>query len=571
MKTIFRTFGFAAFSSLIASAAAPASAADYIVTPLQDVPYGFKEYYVSGINAAGTVVGSVFRLDSTTAVTWDASGAVTALFPGDSGESSASAINSSGQVLGYYYGPYLWQDGVLSTINIDPAIRFPAPTLLNDFGRVAGTGLFTDGATYQYRAYMVNGGITVDLGTLPGRTTSVATGINNAGDVVGYSYTSASDAHAVLWRSGAIIDLGTLPGQSVSEAYAINDNGRVVGRSGDRLFTWENNVMVDLGSIAAGAVMQPAAINGNGDIVGTARFPANNSATPFLWKNAVFTDLGAVVGTTGCAAVGINDNGHIAIGCAYPDGGYRLTPAAPATDLTIAMAGSPGSLVVGTPFTYTLTVGNGGSQSATNVIVTDALPASVTLVSATASQGSCSGTAVVNCALNTLAGGASVTVQLTVVANVSGQLLNSASVNGAEPENNTFNNTAAVSVYVSSATADLAVSMTASASAVKRLSNLTYTISVYNGGPAGATGVILTDVLPSGMKFVSATASPGVCSGTSTVSCNLGSLANTQHATVSITVQARSRGLFTNTARVSSAVTDGNGVNNSASVTTTVK
>jgi probable HAF family extracellular repeat protein len=69
-----------------------------------------------------------------------------------------------------------------------------------------------------------------DLGTLPSGNESGATGINNRGQVVGYSGT-ASGSHAFLWQDGKMTDLGTLPGGDFSMANDINDRGQVVGSS----------------------------------------------------------------------------------------------------------------------------------------------------------------------------------------------------------------------------------------------------------------------------------------------------------------------------------------------------
>lgn len=568
-----RTFRSAFISSLLAFGAAPAPAADYIVTPLQDVPSGYEDIYVSGIGSTGTISGYAFRLDSYTAVIWDGAGVATSLFPGDSGESTAYDVNASGQVLVNYYGPYIWQDGVATPISVNVSAQpLYGPDAMNDAGDVTGTGYFLVDSSYQRHAFVVRDGVTVDLGVLPGATASWSTGINNAGDVVGYSYTPDNLSRAVLWRDGAIVNLGTLSGQTSSTATAVNDNGRVVGSSGTRMFTWENGVMTDLGGFGAGAVMNPRAINNHGDIVGQVSYPASNTSKAFLWSNGVFTDLDAVLGYSGgCDAVDINDAGQIAIGCGYGRGVFRLTPSTPTTDLTLTMTHTTGSIVIGTPFTYTLNIGNAGSLVASNVIVSDALPAGLTLVSATTTQGNCSGSAVVTCSLNAIAGGATAAVQITVVANVTGSVTNSANVSGSEVETNTFNNAASNSVYIVAANADMGVTLSASASSVKRLSNFTYTISVRNNGPANATGVKVTDSLPSGMSFVSASTTQGSCSGTTTVTCDLGAMANASNATVKITVQARTRGTFTNTAKVSADQPDSVLGSNSSSVTVSVR
>src|SRR5262249_51185052 len=99
---------------------------------------------------------------------------------------------------------------------------------------------------------------------------------------------------------------------------------------------------------------------------------------------------------------------------------------------------------------------------------------------------------------------------------------------------------------------------------------LTYTLTAHNEGPSPATNVVVGDPLPAGVTFVSANASQGTCDGTSTVSCSLGTLASGASATVTIVVRTPAAGTLTNTATVSSDVTDPAGTNNSATATTTV-
>lgn len=73
--------------------------------------------------------------------------------------------------------------------------------------------------------------------------------------------------------------------------------------------------------------------------------------------------------------------------------------------------------------------------------------------------------------------------------------------------------------------------------------NVTYTLTVTNSGPGPATNVVLTDTLPANMVFVSATPSQGSCSGTTTITCNLGTINNGANATVTIVVQAKAAGI----------------------------
>ncbi len=118
---------------------------------------------------------------------------------------------------------------------------------------------------------------------------------------------------------------------------------------------------------------------------------------------------------------------------------------------------------------------------------------------------------------------------------------------------------------------DLAISKSAGAGPFFASRNITYAIGVTNNGPASATSVTVTDAVPPGTTFVSATPSQGSCAGTSTVTCNLGTIASSASASVSLTVTPHVAGPLSNTAIVSSPENDTNPTNNSATSNVTVR
>ncbi|HEV7572939.1 MAG TPA: DUF11 domain-containing protein [Thermoanaerobaculia bacterium] len=100
--------------------------------------------------------------------------------------------------------------------------------------------------------------------------------------------------------------------------------------------------------------------------------------------------------------------------------------------------------------------------------------------------------------------------------------------------------------------------------------NLNYTITVLNTGLGTATGIVVTDILPAGTTFVSATPSLGSCTGTATVSCALPVLATGATATINLVVKSSSSpGTVTNTATVTAKQVDANPANNSSTLTIT--
>jgi uncharacterized repeat protein (TIGR01451 family) len=115
----------------------------------------------------------------------------------------------------------------------------------------------------------------------------------------------------------------------------------------------------------------------------------------------------------------------------------------PSADVGVLMVGSPEPVLVAGTLTYTLTVQQPGPSPASNVVLTDVLPAGVVFQSADSSQGSCiesSGT--VTCFVGDLASNATVTINIWVTVLTPGTITNVASVSANEDDPQTTNNTA---------------------------------------------------------------------------------------------------------------------------------
>jgi uncharacterized protein (TIGR03437 family) len=118
-------------------------------------------------------------------------------------------------------------------------------------------------------------------------------------------------------------------------------------------------------------------------------------------------------------------------------------------DLALSDTDSRDPVMVGNDLVYTLTVTNNGPDDAAAVTLADTLPSGVTLVSASASQGSCGGAGPVNCALGGLAAAAKATVTITVKSATVGSIMNRATVTSATPDLDPSNNAAAQETRVS--------------------------------------------------------------------------------------------------------------------------
>jgi len=253
---------------------------------------------------------------------------------------------------------------------------------------------------------------------------------------------------------------------------------------------------------------------------------------------------------------------------------FSLTTAVnPSADMAITMSASPSPAPRGTNFAYTLLVTNNGPTQATNVTVSDPVPATVSLVSALASQGGCTLGAVVTCALGGMNSGATATITIVVTAPaVTGLVIsNTATVTATEPDPNPANNTFTLTTPVG-ADVDLSLSMTVSPTFnVVVGATVTYTLGVFNNGPDPTTGVVVTDALLPNFTLVSATSGQGSCSGTTTVVCSVGALAKGAATTITITLRSTLVGAFTNVATVSGPDPDPSLSDNTAAQTVTFK
>jgi len=118
--------------------------------------------------------------------------------------------------------------------------------------------------------------------------------------------------------------------------------------------------------------------------------------------------------------------------------------------------------------------------------------------------------------------------------------------------------------------ADLVLTKTGATTASTN-ANVVYTITVTNNGPTGATNVAVTDTLPAGTTFVSSTTTQGSCSGTTTVTCALGTLTTGGSATITLTIKMPSApATVANTASVTASENDPNPANNTSTATTAV-
>src|SRR5262249_5243146 len=200
-------------------------------------------------------------------------------------------------------------------------------------------------------------------------------------------------------------------------------------------------------------------------------------------------------------------------------------------DLSLAKSVSNARPNVGDTVTFTITLHNSGPDPATGVQINDPLPAGLTFVSATPSQGSYDpATGVWD--LGTVNPGTPPTLTLPAVVSSPEAQNNIATVGRADQfDPKPGNNTARVTETPQQS--NQAMPKSVSTSTPNAGDTITFTVRVTNAGPDAATGVQIADPLPAGLTFVSATPSQGTYNSANGA-WTVGTLANAATATLAI-------------------------------------
>ncbi len=212
------------------------------------------------------------------------------------------------------------------------------------------------------------------------------------------------------------------------------------------------------------------------------------------------------------------------------------------------------------PITFVITVSNSnasGIDAATGVQVTDLVPAGLVIQGTpTTSQGTyVTGTGVWT--VGTLASGASATLTVIATATTTTISTNTAQVTAADqgdidstPNNSISSEDDQASVTITPRVTDIALTKTVDDSTPNRNQQVTFTLTATNQSSVGATGVQVTDLLPSGFTFVSATPSGSTTYSNTTGIWNIGSLGASASATVTIVATVAASTATSNTAQV---------------------
>jgi len=242
----------------------------------------------------------------------------------------------------------------------------------------------------------------------------------------------------------------------------------------------------------------------------------------------------------------------------------------PHADLSLVKSDSQDPVVPGAEVQYTLSVANSGPSMATQVVVTDTLPANTSFLGVTGNGWVCGESDhTMTCSRQGLSVGNAPAIYINLAAPVaSGMITNTALIGSQAIDTDPADNRASETTWVTDL-ADLSLEKVVEPGQVIPGGTLMYSLSISNAGPGLATSVVVTDTLPSGLLFQAAQSPDWDCNEFGgQVVCHL-----VQHPVgaapplILTVIVNEVRGVVTNTATVQSDVMDPDPSNNTASAT----
>ncbi|MFD2602556.1 choice-of-anchor L domain-containing protein, partial [Flavobacterium suzhouense] len=555
-----------------------------VPTFLMPIPPGvpkFTWYFGNGTGASGTNtpinnvtptlgVGQTITYTLSIKVPNDYTGTIPQLQVSYTKSADLEVINTDNQV---NYTPGTQVVYTVSVVNHGPevadpvSVAMPIPAGITNFSwtgsngssgtNVALSNVIGTLAVNQVVTYTV----TVDVPasyTGPLTTQASVTSPNTVDPVPGCSQctdtdTSLMDADVVVVNTNN--QTTYIPGSTATYTVTVTNNGPAAATNvvvnnavpaGVTNFSWSGNGV----PVTAGALNNTIGTMTVGQVVTytvTFDVPAGYNAATLVSQTVVTSDRDSDNNCPQCTDTDLN--------------------AAAAADIVVVNTNGQTTYTPGTQTTYTVTVTNNGPGVATNVNVSNAIPAGITNMTWTGTNGSVGVNVPLNNTINSLPAGATVTytVNVQIPNTFQGDLVSQTKVTSNNDPNPAC--TQCLDVDTSATpTVNLVVTNTDNQEIYTAGSNSVYTVTVTNNGPYAAANVVVTNPIPAGITAFSWTGSNG-SSGTNTALNNtIPSLAAGQTVTYTITlgVPAGYTGNLSSTASVTTTSTDPVTADNSA-------
>ncbi len=418
---------------------------------------------------------------------------------------------------------------------------------------------------------------TVNASTASGTVISDTATVNAGNQAFGASSATATDivstaAQADLALSTAATPVTVFPGNDITYTQTVTNNGPATASGITFLEAVPTNTTFASVSAPVGWTCTTPAVGGTGNV----------SCSDTSMASGVSANITVVVNLAATVTVAtITANSSVASsGTTDPNPANNstsvVTNVAAVCDLAITNSGSPNPVAAGSNIAYTQVVTNSGPSNCSTATFTEAIPTNTTFVSLSPVPAgwTCTTTGSISCTNLSVAPNSTSSFPVVVAVNTgtTTPITDTVTVATTSHDSNPANNTATVTTGISvTGDADLGVTNSASPNPVTAGNNITYTQVVTNGGPAAATNVKLTEMAPAGTTAQSLNAPGWTCT---LLTCTIGSLAANGTATftfvVTVSTTVTSGSMLTETATVSSATTDANPGNNTASVSVVV-
>jgi uncharacterized membrane protein len=200
---------------------------------------------INGINAPGQLVGTYGDGTTVHSFFWS-KGNFTTLDPDpDKIRSQGGFLNAQGQVVGTYRDKgqkrhgFIWREGIFTTFNVpdDHPVFGTVAMGINDIGEIVGNFVDVTGDNVHRQGFLRSSNGTFTKFAVPGRTFTSASGINNAGQIVGFYADDDFNFHGFVLSSALAILKGEegdykyvdVPGAVETQINSINSKGEIVG------------------------------------------------------------------------------------------------------------------------------------------------------------------------------------------------------------------------------------------------------------------------------------------------------------------------------------------------------
>ncbi len=296
-----RRFGILVTGVVLAGLVAPGAASAAPVWRLVDLGAGDGSVAYA-VNDREHVVGT----DADGGFLWRAGRII------DLGAMTPTDVNNRDEVVGFRWDgdvthAVVWRRGTLRDLGASPAGQSSRALAVNDRGEVVGVA--------GGRAVRWHDGVMSELDSM-GKTSSVASDINNRGQIVGE--VGDFERVGVRWSRGTVTPLTDM----ASSPTAVNSSGTVTGfywnAQGSAGFVWQRGRFVELPYFASPDgqnFLEPYGINARGQVVGNSGMGAfvrehgKGTLLPALTRASMATDIndrGVIVGANPNSPDGLN-------------------------------------------------------------------------------------------------------------------------------------------------------------------------------------------------------------------------------------------------------------------------